>query len=151
MTLENRSLAVLTARLHSEPAPQWGGHQFLQYRAPRKRRGPTACYHARNSQKILGWRINSCKWRREWESNLHLPIMVLQSLGDRRVPSSAKVTPRRYSPPSPVASLTLSRHAPIRMRRPPLTSRIMSSRCRRHFGSGRVRFRSGAIVESGTA
>ena len=71
---------------------------------------------------------------RSWFSSL---------LAISRVQSSAKVTPRRYSPPSPVASLTLSRHAPIRMRRPPLTSRIMSSRCRRHFGSGRVRFRSG--------
>ena len=73
---------------------------------------------------------------RSWFSSL---------LAISRVPSSAKVTPRRCSPPSPVASLTLSRHAPTRMRRPPLISRIMSSRCRRHFGSGRVRFRLGRL------
>ena len=47
----------------------------------------------------VGSRTKSGGWRREWESKLHLPIMVLQSLGDQPVPSSAKVTPRRYSHP----------------------------------------------------
>jgi hypothetical protein len=67
-----------------------------------------------------------------------------------QVPSSAKVTPRRYSHPR-LWLLSALQTSSNTHEKTSLTSRILSSRCRRHFGSGRVRFRSGAIVESGTA
>jgi hypothetical protein len=61
-----------------------------------------------------------------------------------QVPSSAKVTPRRYSHPR-VWLLSALQTSSNTHEKTSLTSRIMSSRCRRHFGSGRVRFRSGRL------
>jgi hypothetical protein len=118
-----------------------------------RRSTPSSCRYTNASS--LRWAEESCRYLMPTASRSttcrSLSASAFSSLlAISQVPSSAKVTPRRYSHPR-LWLLSALQTSSNTHEKTSLTSRILSSRCRRHFGSGRVRFRSGAIVESGTA